>query len=396
MLRTYLGLSKSEWRTFKVRNLELLASFAQNHAGLKEKYLSKWWYAKWLLRRFKHKRIVRFEKIKLFFTRKVSVPTMDFNITSRCTLKCQDCGSLMPLYTKEQHFDETLEGFKVRLDALLENVNHIFQFKIIGGEPLLNKDFARILDYACSKSQILSVEITTNGTICPTDEVLESLKRNKARISIFISNYTLHNKTKYEQVLEILSQNSIPHRTIRDASDFRWIQRGDIFARNRDKAGLKETFWNCWQKNCVSYFEGYFLVCTRAYYVQRALNANVNIGEGINLNVPTSSTANATATNGGGGNQPHKPLANLAKICRVNLSNFMQENILARVIIAIILARDTDILTLGYKLNDFWRESRKVLSSLREFAKRSGANSWQSSLFVIARFHANAWNRGNP
>lgn len=302
MLRRYLGLTRQEWRIFKERNLNFCAYLLQNHAVLKEKYLQKWWYLRWLLRRFKHKRIVRLEKIKLFFTRKVSVPTMDFNITTRCTLKCQDCGSLMPLYTKEQHFDETLDSFKIRLDALLNNVSHIYQFKIIGGEPLLNKNFAGIVDYACSKRRILLVEIVTNGTILPTKEVLQSLIRNKDRIQIFVSNYTLHNKTKYDELLNLLSQNNIPHNTVRNASDFRWIQRGDIFARNRDKEGIKQTFWNCWQRDCVSYFEGRYLVCTRAYWIEKALNPNINLNDGINLNI--------TATQmGGGGNQPHKNLS---------------------------------------------------------------------------------------
>ena len=292
MLRRYLGLTRQEWRTFKIRNLEFSANLLSYHGVLKAKYLQKWWYARWLLRRFKHKRIVRFEKIKLFLTRKVSVPTMDFNITTRCTLKCRDCGSLMPLYTKAQHYDENLQSFKARLDALLKNVSHIYQFKIIGGEPLLNANFAEMVDYACSKSQILLVQITTNGTIIPSQKVLDSLTRNRHRIEVFVSNYSLHNKTKYNEVLDLLQKHKIPYSTVRNAKDFRWIQRGDIFARNRDIDGIKRTFWNCWQKPCVSLFEGRFLVCTRAYYVEKALNPAINLSEGINLN---------NATNGGGG-----------------------------------------------------------------------------------------------
>lgn len=289
MLRRYLGLTRQEWRTFKIRNLEVSARLLQYHEALKARYLQKWWYARWLLRRFKHKRIVRFEKIKLFLTRKVSVPTMDFNITTRCTLKCRDCGSLMPLYNKAQHYDETLESFKARLNALLKNVSHIYDFKIIGGEPLLNANFVEMVDYACSKKQILFIRIVTNGTIIPSQKVLDSLKRNRHRIEVFVSNYSLHNKTKYNEVLEVLEAHKIPLETIRNAKDFRWNQRGDIFARNRDIDGIKRTFWRCWQKNCVSLFEGRFLVCTMAYYVEKALNPTINLSGGINLN----------ATNGG-------------------------------------------------------------------------------------------------
>lgn len=345
MLRFYLGLTRHEWRIFKERNLNVCAYLLQNHAALKAKYLQKWWYLRWFLRKFKHKHIVRFEKLKLLFTRKVSVPTMDFNITTRCTLKCQDCGSLMPLYAKNQHFDENLDSFKLRLDALLKHISHIYQFKIIGGEPLLNKDVAGMVDYACSKGQILLVEIVTNGTIIPTNEMLETLKRNKHKIQVYVSNYTLHNKTKYDEVLNLLAKNDIPHNTVRNASDFKWVQRGEIFARNRDSKGIKETFWNCWQKHCVSYFEGRYLVCTRAYYIEKALNHTINLNEGINLN---------TATNGGGGGDL-KMASHLTmeshKICRVNLSHFTLEMLLACVIIAIATIATQSTLMLGFKLN---------------------------------------------
>ena len=200
MLRRYLGLTRQEWWAFKVRNLDLLAFFLTNNDYIKKSYLQKWWFLKWYLKRhFKHKHIRTLEKIALFFTRKVSVPTMDFNITTRCTLKCRDCGSLMPLYTKTQHYDETLESFKCRLDALLENVRCIYDFKIIGGEPLLNADFAEMVDYACSKKQILFITIVTNGTIIPSQKILDAFMRNSHRIAVSVSNYTLHNKTKYSR-----------------------------------------------------------------------------------------------------------------------------------------------------------------------------------------------------
>ena len=332
MLRLYLGLTRQEWRTFKIRNLEFGAYLLQNHGALKAKYLQKWWYARWLLRRFKHKRIVRFEKIKLFLTRKVSVPTMDFNITTRCTLKCRDCGSLMPLYTKAQHYDETIDSFKARLDALLNNVCHIYQFKIIGGEPLLNADFAEMVDYACSKKQILLIEIVTNGTIIPNQIMLDSLVRNRHRIAVFVSNYSLHNTTKYSEVLEILEKHKIPYSTTRNAKDFLWVERGDIFARNRGIDGIKRTFWRCWQKDCVSLFEGRFLVCTRAYYIEKVLNPAINLVDGINLN---------NATNGGGG---------ITMFLRVILSHFTQEIIFLCAIIANALNL-TRKLTLGFKSN---------------------------------------------
>lgn len=57
-------------------------------------------------------------KIKLKFFNKVSLPFLDHIITTRCSLKCEKCCSLMPTYTEQTHFDETFDDFKQHLDNI--------------------------------------------------------------------------------------------------------------------------------------------------------------------------------------------------------------------------------------------------------------------------------------
>lgn len=284
-------MTKDEWKTFKNRNIKLIYNYINTNVSLKKAFLKRFP----LFKIFFFKKLINLiEILRFILTKKISIPTMDFNITTRCTLKCKDCGSLMPLYTKEQQFDENFECFKKHLDNLLKNINYIYQFKLIGGEPFLNKDLYRMIEYACSKKQIILIEIVTNGTIIPNQDILNLLKKNNHKVSVYVSNYT-NNKNikilKYDKLIEILKENKITYNT-NDLDSFIWLERGEIYARNKSKKDLIQEFENCWQKNCVSFFEGRFYVCTRAYYIEKVLNPDINNGECIDFNLSQNTLKN--------------------------------------------------------------------------------------------------------
>ena len=67
-----------------------------------------------------------------------------------------------------------------------DNVDHIAEYRIIGGEPLMNKQWAQITT-ASTKIPGSVIYIYTNGTICPKDEVLETLKGKN--IHFYITDY---------------------------------------------------------------------------------------------------------------------------------------------------------------------------------------------------------------
>ena len=62
-------------------------------------------------------------------------------ITEICTLNCEACGSLMPLYKAPRNCnrDVVIES----LDNLLSTGCHIGCIDLIGGEPLLNQELMR-------------------------------------------------------------------------------------------------------------------------------------------------------------------------------------------------------------------------------------------------------------
>lgn len=210
------------------------------------------------------------------------IPVMDFNITTRCTLRCKECGSMMPFYSNEQQYTIDFKQFKKDLDKLLGCVRKIYKIKLIGGEPLLVKDLEKMLEYACKKRKILRVEITTNGTIIPSDKLLEIAKKYRRKCSFNVSNYSSNKELKNlhcNEVIEKLEENNIFHIH----SDYTWQRRGFIIKQNRCKNDIKRCFEKCWQNWCTSVLDGKFYLCTRAAAIHRLAGYNFMQDEFIDI-----------------------------------------------------------------------------------------------------------------
>lgn len=112
---------------------------------------------------------------------------LDLIITEICTLNCEACGSLMPLYHKPCNYnsEDVLEG----LNRLLESNCYIEELCLIGGEPFVNQEMIKIiLETYKNSSQIAMFMTISNGTILPTEETLKIMKENE-RFFVVFSNY---------------------------------------------------------------------------------------------------------------------------------------------------------------------------------------------------------------
>ena len=108
---------------------------------------------------------------------KVFIRSVDIVITERCSLHCRDCSNLMQYYRKPQNYDKqsVLDDIE-RLCSLCEEIN---EFRIIGGEPLMNPDWHEIVSYAAKEKNVHKIVIYTNGTILPDVEKLRCAANSK-------------------------------------------------------------------------------------------------------------------------------------------------------------------------------------------------------------------------
>ena len=99
---------------------------------------------------------------------KIYLRSLDVMITTKCSLKCESCANLMQYYVAAKNTDHEILS---AIEILNDNVDAISEFRIIGGEPFMNKGWAHIVNGIIEKHPERKIFIYTNGTIVPKDEI---------------------------------------------------------------------------------------------------------------------------------------------------------------------------------------------------------------------------------
>lgn len=168
-----------------------------------------------------------------------------FPVTLRCNLKCKLCAEHSPYYKEPYH--PLYKELSKQLDTLFQLVENIGKFDITGGEPFLRKDLPEILTYIYSdfREQIGELRVTTNGTLLPTDEFIESARLWGDDIFIIVDNYPVSDKS--EAVFNILKMADIPCEQRDYSEDLHcdgWVDYGDLTPKNNKKEAT-ELFHKC-------------------------------------------------------------------------------------------------------------------------------------------------------
>ncbi|MCL2438901.1 MAG: radical SAM protein [Alphaproteobacteria bacterium] len=215
----------------------------------------------------KSKWFMPYLKFMFKLTGKPSIPILDIPITTRCTLKCRNCSHNMPYY-KSHAPNLTFEQFKKDIDKLLASCDIIYNLSFIGGETLLNKDLPSMIDYCERRKQIFHITFSTNTTITPPHELLDTLKKSKktiTRISDYSCNSELGGKIDVAGWKKTLDENHIPY-FISEAEAWHCmpeIRRDDARPRHR----VEEEFRKCYCfRKIQNLYNGRLLPCPNAKY----------------------------------------------------------------------------------------------------------------------------------
>ena len=193
-------------------------------------------------------------KAGLFFRQRIlnrfEVPYLELFITTRCNLKCKHCSNLIPSLEQKCNFDAADVIHTV--DLLLSKIDCLYRLKIHGGEVFLHPQLREITNYLKTEKKIKSIRLTTNGTVIPSDEVLNSIANSN--IVVQISDYDLDN-SKVAQLIDKLKSFGISYAYLKEHT---WSNMGEFEARENGR------FDECTIKRCTSVFEGKVYVCSRA------------------------------------------------------------------------------------------------------------------------------------
>lgn len=194
---------------------------------------------------------------------KIDIPQIEFNITTKCSLRCKHCSNFIPQLQGDEHCPISIEEFKSQLNNLLKPVNKVKNLLLLGGEPLLVKNIEEYLEFAVSKNKVEKVWIVTNGTLLLSEKLIETAKKYRNKTVIWLSNYSkneeLKPKLKHDKILEQLKNANLDYDYVKDLN---WGYTSPI-GRNELRKNSKEYFQEC-SNNCVAVFGGKVYVCPRA------------------------------------------------------------------------------------------------------------------------------------
>lgn len=157
------------------------------------------------------------------YQKKVCLMEVHSTITSRCTLKCKHCNMFMPYY--KEHVDYTAQEIVNDLSLLFRHVDYIVSYKLLGGEPLINQELLDMIKMIGERygKKIGSIGIITNGTILPSDELLEVSKKYDVRFDFSDYTETVGYKEQFEKAIQLVKDAGLKYSV---NNTLRWCDFG--------------------------------------------------------------------------------------------------------------------------------------------------------------------------
>ena len=179
--------------------------------------------------------------------------SVDIVISEKCSLKCKDCSNLMQYYLHPRNFSS--KTIVDEFEKLTSKVKHVFEVRLIGGEPFMNKEIYEIINYFCNHRKITKLVIYSNGTIPLKEDRLKNYQNSKLVFTITDYGKLSKNTDRVHQSLiklNILTRRHPPEY---------WTDSGTIQNFNRSEDGMKEIFDLCCGKNLLTSMNGKLYRC---------------------------------------------------------------------------------------------------------------------------------------
>jgi sulfatase maturation enzyme AslB (radical SAM superfamily) len=160
---------------------------------------------------------------------------------------------------KDCNIDEIMQS----IDAFCALIDEVNEFRVIGGEPFMNKEIHLVIKKLIAEPKVRKIVIYTNGTIIPQKYQIECLKNNK--VLFIITDYGKLSK-KLNVLTQILQQNNIAFYILKVEG---WSDCAKIIRHYRNIEDQKETFKSCCAKNLVTLSNGKLYRCPFAANADR-------------------------------------------------------------------------------------------------------------------------------
>lgn len=197
------------------------------------------------------------------------IPFLVVSVGQACNFKCKDCGTMAP-YSPKMFKRYKVEKIVEDINIISENVDFIERLQIQGGEPFLYRDLNVLLEFVAKEEKIREIEIATNGSIEPSDDMMQFISQNK--IEIRISDYGLvrEQSLSLKQKCEEFGVKSWYYTFTNEQSN--WYYKGvyDVKREENDDV-VNKRFMKCNNNVCLTLERGALSLCSRganAYAIQ--------------------------------------------------------------------------------------------------------------------------------
>ena len=143
---------------------------------------------------------------------KVYFLNISFLPSTACNLKCRHCLNFNPF--AQRFYIRDWEALREDVDLFFRNIDFIMIFHVSGGEPMLYKHTADLIEYIDRNygDRIGTLRTVTNGTVVPSDEILERL--SGCRVEITVDDYreaVPQYKEQFDELIHKLDQHKVKY-----------------------------------------------------------------------------------------------------------------------------------------------------------------------------------------
>lgn len=193
---------------------------------------------------------------KLLHRNSLCLASLDLVVSERCSLRCRNCSNLMQYYKKPINVD--MDGLKQSFDRLLEQIECIGELRILGGEPFMNLEYYKAVQWYADSPKIMKIGIYSNATIFPEKNNIESLKHEK--VIMHFSDYG-ELSGKLESWKKFCEENGIRYTVMRMT---RWQDCGKLEKRFYTEREMREIYNQCECKDLPTFLHGRLYNCPYA------------------------------------------------------------------------------------------------------------------------------------
>ena len=192
----------------------------------------------------------------------LTLNTLDFVITERCSLRCRECSNLMQFYEKPQNF--SLSALKQQITRLLSVYDEVYELRLLGGEPFVHPEMKEIIGFLNGENAIKRLCIYTNATILPGDDIFAVMaKGGKTWFSV----------SDYHELSRNLAPMTDKLETFGIGYELKpvdyWTRCASFEKHNRTPLENKRIFYECCAKDLLTLLNGRLYPCP---FIANAMN----------------------------------------------------------------------------------------------------------------------------